>query len=112
MSKKINTVLEVPVSTYGVCCSAKAACSLSYESDEFAKLAQLLQTPELLSTFKTRVAAFTRFFQHNTAICSVCHQAIVSAANAISERSIDVKRLNRVLRLRNQLLGLDVLSNR
>jgi hypothetical protein len=42
----------------------------------------------------------------------VCHQAVVNTTKPTSGRNIDARRLDRVLRLRNQLLGLDVLPVR
>ena len=109
LHKKVHAVEDMPLNTYGVCCSRKDACSLSYESEEFGQLMQLLQTPEGITTFQARVASFTRFFQCNTATCSMCHQPVVDTTRLSMSRNIDAKRLDRVLRLRNQLLGLEIL---
>jgi hypothetical protein len=114
MSKKVHRVAEPPSSNYGVCCSAKDACPLSYESDEFIRIAQLLQAPDDATslkapTFQTKIASLTRFFQHNTATCSACHRPVVNAATLAPSSGIDSKRLQRVLRLRNQLVGLEIL---
>ena len=109
MDKKVHAVEEIPLSVYGVCCSTKATCSLSYESEEFRQLGQLLQTPEGFTTLKERMGVFTKFFQCNTTTCSVCHQPVVNTTKLSPGRNIDAKRLDRVLRLRNQLLGLEIL---
>ena len=111
MQKRVLHVEHTSLHTYGVCCSGKSACPLSYESDEFVLIAQLLQTPEGSATFQARIAEFTRFFQHNTAICSVCHQPVAGTATQTLGNGVDAKRLQRVLRLRNQLVGLEILHS-
>jgi hypothetical protein len=110
MHKKAQSVEDMRLHTYGVCCSRKDKCSLSYESEQFGQLIQLLQTPEGPTDFKDSVAGFLRFFQCNTATCSVCHQPVVNTTGRPLGRNIDAKRLDRILRLRNQLLGLEILS--
>ncbi len=109
MHKKGHSLEDMPLNRYGVCCSTKDACPLSYESEEFGQLMQLLQTPEGSTSFKDRVASFIRFFQRNTPTCSMCHQPVVNTTRMSPGRNIDAKRLDRVLRLRNQLLGLEIL---
>ena|SRR3990172_2137739 len=109
MQKKIHTVEDVPLITYGVCCSTKATCSLSYESEEFDQLKQLLQTAGGSATIKERVASFTRLFQCDTATCSVCHRPVVDTTSLPPGSNINARRLDRILRLRNQLLGLEIL---
>lgn len=110
MSKKSSIVQEMPIAAYGVCCSAKSACSLSYENEQFGRLGQLLQTSEGAAALKGSVAGYTKLFQRSAAACSVCHQPVVNTAAIAAGGKIDVKRLERVLRLRNQLLGLEILS--
>ena len=109
MDKKVHAVEHMPWGTYGVCCSTTASSSLSYENEAFGQLSQLLQTPEGSATLQERGAGFTRFFQRNAATCSVCHQPVATTPNPSPGRTIDVKRLDHVLRLRNQLLGLEIL---
>lgn len=109
IDKKVRAIEHRPSDSYGVCCSPIASCSLSYENESFGQLSQLLQRAEGPKTLKERLAGFTRLFQRNTATCSVCHQPVAYAASLSPGRDIDAKRLDRVLRLRNQLLGLEVL---
>jgi hypothetical protein len=97
------------MNTYGVCCSAKDTCSLSYESEEFGELAQLLQTPERPATSQARMATLSRLFQCNTATCAICHQPVVNSTKLSPGGNMDAKRLDRIFRLRNQLLGLEIL---
>ena len=109
MHRKVRSFEEMPLNTYGVCCSGKDTCSLSYESAEFGQLMRMLQTAEGSTTFQASVSGFTRFFQCNTATCSMCHEPVVNTTRLSLDRTIDAKRLDRVLRLRNQLLGLEIL---
>jgi hypothetical protein len=109
MHGKVHRIEDMSMKTYGVCCSTKGTCSLSYESEDLGLLGQLLQTPDGFTTFKGTAASFTRFFQSNTATCSICHQPAINNTRLPLGNNVNVKRLDRVLRLRNQLLGLGIL---
>ena len=112
MHKKAHTLEETPLSAYGVCCSAKETCPLSYESEQFTELSKLLQTSEGSSALKLRTASLTRYFQCSTAACAVCRQPVLTSPGSALSANIDARRLERVLRLRNQLLGLEILPVR
>lgn len=109
MSKEAHPVDETPLCAYGVCCNSKANCSLSYESEELGRLTKLLQAPNGSSNLWKNVAGFTKFFQYNSQICSVCHKPVFNTARGMPPANVDGKKLEHVLRLRNQLLGLEIL---
>ncbi len=102
---------EVPLPTYGVCCNSEDNCLLSYQNRELDRLKDLLRLRQCegLETFEGSAAKFTKFFQENTASCSMCHSLVLTAALPTSPSGVNKKRLNHVLGLRNQLLGLEIL---
>ena len=94
---------------YGVCCNAKVRCSLSFESQKFPHLAKLLRGP--IGTIQALdVQEITRLFQP-TEKCSECQGPLLDVPQLGNLTYEEYGKLDRALRLRNQLLGLGILPN-
>jgi hypothetical protein len=93
---------------YGVCSSSETRCSLSFEAEEFARLSELLCQPLETGTFGKLVQEFIRLFQR-TEVCSECEGDVVVKLGGARRRDKHSRKLERALRLRNQLLGLGIL---